>query len=341
MTDGRLEGSRHSAAIGGHEAKLVRTDFGTTGYAASRLGFGGMELSGPPRSVEISEGQSIRVLHAAFDFGINYFDTSIDYGLSEERIGVAFKGRRENIILATKCGCDVSNGSGEHAPHVYTPENIRKGVAQSLKRLRTDYIDVMQLHGNPTVEQLESQGGLDALIELRDKGVIRQIGLSTRKPYLKEFVDLDILNVFQLPYSAIQRQHEDIAEALSAKGKAIVARGVTARGSVAKGWTVTPVGMKEGQAQSIWEVAKLDELLDGMSRIEFMIRFALTSPALSLCLVGTTNVSHLEANILASERGPLDADLYHQALKRLTEAGSAPGDAEYARGGPKPPQRPR
>ncbi len=320
---------------------LQMANFGGTGISVSRLGFGGMELAGPPRAPKMTQPQATRLLSAAFDFGINYFDTSIDYGLSEERIGAAFRKTRDRIILASKCGCLVGNDNAVEGSHVYTAKNIRAGVMQSLRRLETDYIDVMQLHGNPTRNDLEEQGGLETLLELQQRGIIRHIGLSSRKPYVQEFLDLDVLSVYQLPYSAIQRQHEDIAFQLSDMGKAVVARGVVGRGSVAKRWSAIPIGMADGQAQGVWESAKIDEILGGMSRIEFMIRFALTSGALSLCLTGTTNISHLEENVLAAEKGPLDPEIYALAVRRLTLAGSVPGDSEYSRGGPKRPVEPR
>ena len=300
-----------------------------------------MELAGPPRSPNLNQGEATRLLRAALDLGINYFDTSIDYGLSEERMGAAFRKTRDRIILASKCGCVVGNDHAGEGSHLFTAANVRAGVIQSLHRLETDYIDVMQLHGNPTRKELEDQGGLEALLELQQMGLIRHIGLSSRMPYVQEFLDLDFLSVFQLPYSAIQRQHEDIAAQLSDLGKAVVARGVVGRGSVAKRWSAIPIGMADGQAQSVWESAKLDEILGGMSRIEFMIRFALTNEDLDICLTGTTDISHLEENVLAAEKGPLDKEIHAIAVRRLAVAGSAPGDSEYRRGGPRPPVDPK
>jgi aryl-alcohol dehydrogenase-like predicted oxidoreductase len=316
---------------------LTRNRFGTTGLEPSRIGLGAMELAGPPRAPYLSETEATRLLHAALDMGINYFDTSIDYGKSEEVIGAALSKHRDKFILATKCGCQVGVEAHGEGSHVYTPDNIRAGVEQSLRRLKTDHIDVMQLHGNPTREMLESQGGMEALLELKRKGVIGHIGLSSRKPYLKDFLDIEAFEVFQIPYSAIQRQHEDIIETVFDSNRATVVRGAVARGSAAKAWKSIPIGMKDGQAQSVWEGAGLDQILDGMPPVEFMIRFALTNPKISLCLTGSSNIQHLIQNVEAANKGPLPSDLYNESLKRLEAAGSAPGDPEYARGGPKPP----
>lgn len=324
---------------GSQTEKLTLTGnrFGTTGLEPSRLGLGAMELAGPPRAPYLSEKEATRLLHAALDMGINYFDTSIDYGRSEQVIGAALSKHRDKFILATKCGCQVGEEAHGEGSHIYTPDNIRAGVEQSLHRLKTDHINVMQLHGNPTREMLERQGGMEALLELKQKGIIGHIGLSSRKPYLNEFLDMGAFEVFQIPYSVIQRQHEDIIETVFDSDRATVVRGAVARGSAAKAWKSIPIGMKDGQAQSVWEEAGLDQILEGMSPIEFMIRFALTNPKVSLFLTGTSNIQHLIENIESANKGPLPSDLYSESLKRLEAAGSAPGDAEYARGGPKPP----
>lgn len=321
----------------------ARTRFGETGLRVSRVGFGGMELAGPPRAPRLSRRDATRLLHAAVDLGINYFDTSIDYGRSEETIGAAFTGIRDRVILATKCGCRVpeagSAGMKGSEKHIYTAANIRAGISESLRRLRTDYIDVMQLHGNPTSRELEEGGAIDALVELQQKGVIRHIGLSSRLPYAAEFASSDTFDVFQLPYSAIQRQHEDLAAEVARNRRAVVARGVLGRGSVAKQWSVRPIGMANGEARNVWKSAHLDDLVGSMPRIEFMIRFALASDAVHVCLVGTTDPDHLAADVEAAAKGPLDPALHAEARARLAAAGSAPGVGRYQTGGPSPVAR--
>ncbi|MDA8269790.1 MAG: aldo/keto reductase [Actinomycetota bacterium] len=331
MEDFRKSGSENGQS---EIDEIPLVGFGSTGLSVSRLGFGGHELAGPPRAPDLSLSEAVRVVHAAMDLGITYFDTSIDYDKSEEVLGAAFKNRRGRVVIATKCGCPLGDQREEKRSHSYTPENISAGVAQSLKRLGTDYIDVMQLHGNPTPEKLQQEGGLEVLLELQRKGVIGHIGVSTRKPYVDEFVGSDFSGVFQLPYSALQRLHEDTAHDLAARGKAVVARGVTARGSIAKSWASVPIGMKTGQAETIWDRARLDELISPMSRIEFMIRFVATNSSIDVLLTGTTNLTHLEENVKAVEKGLLPPDIYKEALARLALAGSAPGEGEYVSGGP-------
>jgi aryl-alcohol dehydrogenase-like predicted oxidoreductase len=311
---------------------------GQTGLIVSRLGYGSMELAGPPRARAIDERDAIRFINRVVDLGINYIDTSIDYGLSERLIGKALEHRRRDVILATKCACQVGVEGERHEgeSHIYTGDNVKAGVEQSLSRLRTDYLDVVQVHGNPTRKQLEDGGVIDALLELQRQGKVRHLGISSRLPLLAEFVDVDYFTMVQVPYSALQRQNEDVIAALRQAGKAVVARGVTGRGAPAKGWTTRPIGTAAGEVQQLWQRARIDELLGGMSPIELMIRFALSNDDIDVALVATNDEAHLVADIEYAARGPLDAELYHAVCRRLAAAGGGPGQGKYHRGGPTP-----
>ena len=121
----------------------------------------------------------LRVKKAAA--GINYIDTSIDYGVSEERIGRYIGHRRDEYFLASKCGCLVGAPPaprGERSSHVFTRENITAGVEQSLRRMKTDYLDVVQFHSSPSAQTLEDNGAVKALLDLKSAGKVRHIGLS-------------------------------------------------------------------------------------------------------------------------------------------------------------------
>ncbi|HWG05536.1 MAG TPA: aldo/keto reductase, partial [Beijerinckiaceae bacterium] len=133
---------------------------GNTGLLVSRIGYGAMELSGPPRARDLSEGDAIKFINAVVDSGINYIDTSIDYGWSETLIGKALAHRRGDFFLASKCACEVGveGPPKSHETHTYTGENVTAGVEQSLRRLKTDHLDVVQVHGNPTRKELEEGG---------------------------------------------------------------------------------------------------------------------------------------------------------------------------------------
>jgi aryl-alcohol dehydrogenase-like predicted oxidoreductase len=311
---------------------------GRTDLVVSRLGYGAMELSGPPRARAISEADAIRFVHAAIDRGVTYFDTSIDYGLSERVLGKALEGRRHEIILASKCACQVGlEDPGEHGEsHTYTAQNVTAGVEQSLRRLKTDHLDVVQVHGNPTRRELEEGGVLRALEDLKQRGAIRWAGLSSRLPLLAEFVAVDSLDVFQVPYSALQRTNEDVVADLARAGKAIVARGVTGRGAPGKNWATRPIGTAEGEVRDLWKAAALDDILDGMSPIEFMIRFVLSNENIAVALVATTDLAHLSSDVDYANKGPLDAARLQEARRRIDAAGGGAGRGKYKGGGPTP-----
>jgi aryl-alcohol dehydrogenase-like predicted oxidoreductase len=311
---------------------------GRTDIRVSRLGYGAMELSGAPRARDIPEAEAVRFLNRIVDLGINYIDTSIDYGLSERLIGKALAHRRSEFFLASKCACAVGiEGPGDaHESHIYTGENVIAGIEQSLLRLSTDYLDVVQVHGNPTRQELEDGGVIEALLQMKKKGAVRYIGISSRLPLLAEFVDADYFDLIQVPYSALQRTNEDVISALKQSGKAIVARGVTGRGAPAKGWATRPIGTANGEVQALWDRAGLDDIIGSMSRLEFMIRFVLSNKDIDIALVATTNESHLIDDIAIAGKGPLDADLLTEAKKRLDEAGGGAGQGKYKGGGPTP-----
>jgi len=109
---------------------IPKRELGRTGLPVTVLGYGAMELRGAPRGRDVTEAQAETILNAALDAGINYIDTSIDYGLSEERIGRYIAHRRSEFYLASKCGCLVGATPappGQRGQHVFTRENILKG----------------------------------------------------------------------------------------------------------------------------------------------------------------------------------------------------------------------
>ena len=120
---------------------VAKRELGRTGLQVTTLGYGAMELRGAPRARDITEAQAETILNKVLDAGINYIDTSIDYGLSEERIGRYISHRRTEYYLASKCGCLVGappTPRGQRGQHVFTRDNVVAGVEQSLVRMKTD-----------------------------------------------------------------------------------------------------------------------------------------------------------------------------------------------------------
>jgi aryl-alcohol dehydrogenase-like predicted oxidoreductase len=295
---------------------------GGTGVEVTTLGFGAMELRGEPRGPAIEDAEAGRLLNALLDGGVNLIDTSIDYGRSEELIGRFLAHRRDAFFLASKCGCPLGELPPDLPPpwpHDYSAANVRAGVEQSLRRLRTDRLDLVQVHVSPSREEMEREGTIEAMVELREEGKVRFLGMSGTLPNLAEHIAMGVFDVFQIPYSAVQREHEELISRAAAAGAGVLVRGGVARGapSQEKSWAVPPIGLAEGEAKRRWEASGVAELLDGMSRLEFVLRFTLTHPGLSSTIVGTSRMDHLQSNLAIAAKGPLPPDLYEEAKRRL------------------------
>ncbi len=295
---------------------------GRTGTDVTILGYGAMELRGQPRGPAISDQDAGRVLGAVLDSGISLIDTSVDYGRSEELIGRYLGHRRDEYFLASKCGCPLDPPAGATPPykHDYSPGNVRAGVEQSLRRLGTDRLDLVQVHMSPSRAQLEADHTIETLQSLRDEGKLRFIGMSGILPNLPDHIAMGVFDVFQIPYSAVQREHEKLISEAAAADAGTLIRGGAARGAPAddKGWRQGPLGLDPGEGQRRWDSSGIADLLDGMSSIEFVLRFTLSHPDLATTIVGTSNIGHLRSNVAIAEKGPLPAGLYEEARARLS-----------------------
>ena len=294
-------------------AQQERRPFGRTGTDVGVLGFGAMELRGPGYNLgrQIDDDHATRLLNLVLDLGIDFVDTSPDYGRSEELIGRAIAGRRDEFFLASKCGCPEEDGPELPRPlvHDYSKATIVTVVERSLRRLATDHLDLVQLHGTPTRSRLEADDTIATLHALRDQGKVRFIGSSSMLPQLDELIDLDVFDGFQVPYSAMQRQHEQAMARAGRAGAAIVVRGALAQGRRDVPWSPGWDG---------WAAAGLDDLLDGGTPTDFMLRYAISHPATTTAIVGTLDPGHLRANVAAAQRGPLPADVYTATQERLS-----------------------
>ncbi len=181
--------------------KTIR--LGKTGLKVSRIGMGGIPITRP------SEEEAIKVIQRALDLGINFIDTALGYGISEERIGKAIVGRREKVIIATKGG-----GRDKAA--------ALKCIEESLKHLNTDYIDLWQFHGVNTFEAYEqilgSGGGMEGAQEALEAGKIRHIGFSSHSlDVALKLVPSGYFETVQVPFNFICNEAADELVSLSQK----------------------------------------------------------------------------------------------------------------------------
>lgn len=259
----------------------------------------------------VEEDDADRILNQVLDAGINFIDTSPDYGIAEERIGRYISSRRDEFILATKCGCcPVQHEDHLEIKHEWKPEVLKRNIETSLQRMQTDYIDLLQFHGGDA-ETLQSEGLIDTLLEFKRQGLIRFIGMSNSLPNLPALIDLDMFDTFQMPYSCLSPEHHQWMTRAAEQGAGIIVRGGIAKGG-------PDAVIQRDQLNAVWEKANLDELLnDGMSRAEMILRYTISHPHCDTTIVGTCDDDHFAENLRSVEQGALSSDLYQQITERV------------------------
>jgi aryl-alcohol dehydrogenase-like predicted oxidoreductase len=294
--------------------------FGRTGLTVTRLGFGAMEVRGERiwGGRPVTDEQAREILHAVLDAGINFVDTANDYGRSEAYIGRFLADRRDEMVLATKCGCSmVPAGDHDDTPHFWHREHVLGNIDDSLSKMGTDHVDLLQLH-NPNVETAEEHKLVDTLREIQASGKTRFIGASSLGRDLATYIDWGVFDAFQIPYSALERANEHVITRAHEAGAGTVIRGGVARGEPGQ-------GLGSDDRWALWRAAGLDELLEeGETPTTWLLRFTLSHPGVDTVIVGTLNPAHLEQNLRAAALGPLAKDVYEEAKRRLDAAGERP-----------------
>lgn len=206
---------------------MTYTTLGRSSIQVSRLAFGCMSLHD-------SNPANIALLHEALDAGINFFDTAdlYDQGRNEELVGKAFAGRRQAVVIATKVGNQWRpDGSGWD----WNPRKayIMQAVEQSLSRLRTDYIDLYQLHGGTIEDPIDET--IEAFEALKQQGKIRAYGISSIRPnVIRELVSRSQMATVMMQYSLLDRRPEEYCfPLLEQEGIGVLVRGALAQGLLA------------------------------------------------------------------------------------------------------------
>ncbi len=163
---------------------MDRRPLGRSGLTVPVLGWGTVKIGRNrgvkyPQSFDLpSDAQVEALVDCALECGIDFFDTAPAYGESEERLGRALKGRRDRVLLSTKVGEDFD---GQRSHYAFDPESVRRSVERSLRRLQTDYLDLLLLHSDGRDRDLlEDHDLLRTLVELKEKGRVRATGISAK-----------------------------------------------------------------------------------------------------------------------------------------------------------------
>ncbi|MET0634749.1 MAG: aldo/keto reductase [Chitinophagaceae bacterium] len=259
---------------------------GKSSLPISEIGFGCMSLPADAADVSLLVNQAI-------DLGINYFDTADIYqhGLNEENLGRALKERRDDVILATKVG-NVLKADGTGLDWNPSPEHIIGSVEKSLKRLRTGYIDLYQLHGGTIDDPIDET--IEAFETLVRQGKIRYYGISSIRPnVIREWLHRSNMVSVMMQYSLLdQRPAASILDLILEKNVGVLARGTLASG------LLTGKEPKKYLDRNEHQVARAAGAVEQVSnrernRVQTAIRFVLSHPAISAAVVGIRNADQL------------------------------------------------
>ena len=293
-----------------------------TNLTASRIALGTWAIGGWMWG-GTDEEESIRTIHAALDKGINLIDTAPVYGfgVSEEIVGKAIeqRGHREKVVIATKVGLEWHNGSVSRNS---SRARIRQEVQDSLRRLRTDYIDIYQVHWPDLSVPIEETAR--TMQELYKEGLIRAIGVSNYSPdEMERFMSASELHVVQSPYNLFEREIDrDVLPYVREKNLSALAYGPLCRGlltgKMRPDTTFSGDDLRKSDpkfqpprfTQYLNAVQQLDDLaqkIHGKHAMELAVRWVLDTPGIASALWGARHPRELEA-VAGALDWKLDAD---------------------------------
>lgn len=295
-------------------------NLGQTGLVVSEIGFGAWGIGGVSYG-PVNDSESIKALQFAFDNGVTFYDTADSYGNghSEKIIGNALKRVRGKIIIATKVGC-LPHG-GREMPQDFTTKHINQSIEASLSRLRTDYIDLYQLH-SPPMSILFDDKVIRTLENLKSDGKVRVIGISARSP------DDGLIAIKKYGFSCVQvnfnlTDHRPIENGLISLAErdniGIIARTPLNFGFLAKRYTSMPK-FEVGDHRMNWPKEQLEiwakspDLFSALYKsakctpAQAALRFCLSFSGISSVIPGMMNSQEVFENIHASSLSILTED---------------------------------
>lgn len=276
--------------------------FGKQGFTVSALGLGAGHIGDP----SLSETQVGILLNLALDSGIALIDTARSYGLSEERIGRHIGHRRHECILSTKVGYGIPGFDD------WTYDCVLAGIDAVLKRLRTDFVDIVHLHSCP-LEILQRGEVIHALHKARHQGKLRVASYSGENAELLWAIESGHFGAIECSVNLFDQRCLDAAlPTAQALGMGVIAKRPLANAP----WRFAeqPYGDYCEEYWLRWKSMGLET--DGMNWEELALRFAAFAPAVSSAIIGTSSIDHLLQNKKNFEKGPLQSERF-ESLREL------------------------
>ena len=303
---------------------------GNSGLQVSEIGFGAWAIGGDAWG-PVEDTASLRAMERALDLGVTFIDTADVYGNghSETLVGNVIKGRRDQVIVATKGGLLGHHRDPKLEPVYDRPEKIIAAFENSLRRLQTEYIDVYFDHLWWHTPQ-ETEAFLTAFTQLKQDGRVRAVGVSTDDfAYVQAFNREGAIDVVQLDYSLLNRQAEaQLLPYCQEQGIGVVVRGPLRMGLLTGKFTPDtqfPEGdVRHGWPKEDWYRAQLEQVgqlrdLASADRPlgQLALRFVLNHPAVSVAIPGGKTPEQVEQNVRASSR-PLLTEEDLQRIETVT-----------------------
>lgn len=274
--------------------QMKQRKLGNTSLIVSEIGLGCMSLKSNQSK------QSKDIIQKAYENGITFFDTAdlYDKGLNEMIVGESVQSFRKHIVLASKVG-NLWRADGSGWDWKASKDYIIKAVEGSLSRLKTDYIDLYQLHGGTIEDPIEEI--VEAFELLKKQGKIRAYGLSSIRPnVIKAFLSKSDIASVMMQYSLLDRRpEEEISSLLEERGVSIVVRGVLAKGVLINKPIEPFLQYSSGEvAHIVRNLANLSKRI-GKDNMIVALSYVLSNAAVATALVGVSTKLQLDELIRA------------------------------------------
>ena len=231
---------------------MDRVTLGSTGLCVAKNGFGALPIQRIPKN------EAVRLVRMAFDAGVDFYDTARGYTDSEEKLGEAFDGIRDKVVIATKTGS-------------MNAEGFWRDLETSLRNLRTDHVDIYQFHNPPFVPRPGDESGLyDAALEAKRQGKIRHIGITNhRLAVAKEAIESGLYETLQFPFSYISGEKElELVESCRKANMGFIAMKSLSGGLITNAAAAYAFAAQFDNVVPIWGVQRESELREFLAFID-------------------------------------------------------------------------